>query len=128
MGKITNFLRELVFPFSLILTILGIILIIIGMLYYFFNGFVSGQSSLHFIAQLGWWNAYVLIAGLIVFGIGFYYLYSYLKESRFVLKELKTNKRSEIMGKHMELRRTVKHLPSKYQKMLQEKEDELNIK
>jgi hypothetical protein len=66
--------------------------------------------------------------GLIVFGIGFYYLYSFLKKSRFVLKELRTNKRSEIQGKHNELRRTVKHLPKKYQKMLEDKENELNIK
>ena len=123
-----NFLRELTFPFSLILTILGIILIIFGILGTFFQDFVSRQSSLHFIAQIGTWNAYVLIGGLIVFGFGFYYLYTYLKKSRFVRRELKTNKRSEIMGKRTELRRTVKHLPAKYQRMLQEKEDELNIK
>lgn len=128
MGKIMNFLRELTFPFSVILTILGIILIIIGGMYYIANGYITGQNIFHFIYKLGWWNAYVLIGGLIVFGFGFYYLYTYLKKSRFVRKELKTNKRSEIQGKHNELRRTVKHLPAKYQRMLQEKEDELNIK
>jgi phosphotransferase system glucose/maltose/N-acetylglucosamine-specific IIC component len=126
MGKITNFLRELVYPFSLILTILGIILIIIGLLYYGLGSFT--QTSLPFIYQLGWWNAYVLIGGLIIFAIGFFYLYSYMKRSRFVVREMKTNKRSEIQGKRAELHRTVKHLPSKYQRMLQKKEDELNIK
>jgi hypothetical protein len=126
MGKITNFLRELVFPFSLILTIIGIILIIFGTIYFWAKFLIS--EPLSFINRIGEWNAYILVAGLIIFGIGVYYLYSFLKKSRFVAKELKTNKRSEIMAKHNELRRTVKHLPSKYQKMLQAKEDELNIK
>jgi len=126
MGKIVNFLREIVYPSSIILTIIGIILIIFGLLYYGFGAFT--QSTIPFIFRLGWWNAYVLIIGLIIFGFGFYYFYSYTTKSRFVKKELKTNKRSEIQSKHQELRRTVKHLPKKYQKMLEDKEQELNIK
>jgi len=128
MGKITNFLREIVFPASIILTIIGLILIVFGVLYYVFRTITEVQQSLLFIYNLKDWNAYILTFGLILLGIGVYYLYSYLKKSRFVVKELKTNKRSEIMGKHAELRRTVKHLPKKYQRMLQEKEDELKIK
>jgi hypothetical protein len=125
MGKITNVLRELVFPLSLLLTIIGIIMIILSAGFFWLKPLVN---SLSFIMNLGEWNAYILVVGLVVFGVGVYYLYSYLKRSRFVVKEMKTNKRSEIQGKHNELRRTVKHLPSKYQKMLQAKEDELNIK
>lgn len=124
MGKITNFFRELVFPFSLILTIIGIILLVIEIPATFF----SKMNPFTFVTKLGGWNDYIFIAGLIIFGIGFYYLYSFLKKSRFVVRELKTNKRSEIQGKHQELRRTVKHLPSKYARMLDQKEDELNIK
>jgi len=45
-----------------------------------------------------------------------------------VLDELKTDKRSEILKKRNKLENTVKHLPSKYQRMLSEKEDEFNIK
>ena len=126
MGKITNFLREIVYPSSIILTIIGVIILVMELLYYGFATFT--RQSLPSIYNLGWWNAYILVLGLIVFGIGFYYLYSYLKKSRFVKKELKTNKRSEIQGKRNELHRTVKHLPKKYMKMLEDKENELNIK
>lgn len=126
MGKITNFLREIIYPSSIILTIIGIIILILELIFY--AHWLATEPALKFLYDLGAWNAYVLVVGLIVFGIGVYYLWSYLSKSRFVKKELKTNKRSEIQIKHAELRRTVKQLPKKYQRMLQEKEDELNIK
>ena len=44
------------------------------------------------------------------------------------LEELRTNKRSEIIKMHAELKSVVKHLPSKYRKMLKDKEKELSIK
>jgi hypothetical protein len=74
------------------------------------------------------WNAYVLIAGFVILIAGVWYLYSYIKHRRFVLKEIKTNKRSELLKKHGELEDTVKHLPSKYKKMVDEKAEELRVK
>ena len=127
-GKIVSFLRELVAPLSILLIIGGIILMFIGSVWYWMKDFAnSAGSPLHFVISWGEWNAYVLVAGLIIFGIGLYYLYSYLKKRHFVLKELKTNKRSELLKKDGELKVTVKRLPKKYQQMLQDKEDELHI-
>jgi hypothetical protein len=57
-----------------------------------------------------------------------YYLYSYITKRKYVLDELKTDKRSEILKKRSKLESTVKKLPSKYQKMLTEKEEEFNIR
>ena len=74
------------------------------------------------------WSFYILAFGFIVFVIGVYYLYVYLKNRKFILKELETNKRSELTKRHAELKTTVKHMPSKYQKMLKEKERELRLK
>ena len=75
------------------------------------------------------WSPYILVVGFIIFTwFGVYYLYSYLMNRKFVLEELKTNKRSEFLKKHVEVKLKVKHLPSKYQKMLKEKEEELKIK
>jgi hypothetical protein len=45
-----------------------------------------------------------------------------------VLEELNTNKRSEFLKKHVEIKQKIKNLPSKYQKMLKEKEEELQIR
>ena len=84
--------------------------------------------EIRFIKNLGDWNFYLVIIGLIVFAFGAYYLYIYLKNRKFVLEELQTNKRSELLKKHVELKDTVRHLPSKYRKMLKEKETELRIK
>jgi len=128
MKKITELLREYVFGISIILTICGFFLLFMGVLWYWFNKAVLENDSLKFIRDLGEWNAYLLVGGVIIFGIGLYYIYSYITNRKFVLEEIKTNKRSEFLKKHKELKGTVKHLPSKYQKMVKDKEKELKIK
>lgn len=110
----------------------GLFLIFMGVMYYGFRDAIESPiSAFHFIYKPfgnGDFNAYFLIAGLIIFGIGVYYLYSYLSKRKFVLDELKTDKRSEITKKRSKLESTVKVLPRKYQRMLTEKEEEFNIK
>lgn len=125
-GKITGFLREYVFVLSIIFTILGGILLFLGITMMWFQDIP--KNMLGFSEDIILWNIYVLIFGFVVFGTGVYYLYSYLKNRKFVVEELETNKRSEFLKKHVEVKLKVKHLPSKYQKMLAEKEEELRIK
>ena len=127
MKKITALLREYVVGLSIIIMICGFVLLIMGVLWYWFRDALE-NGSLQFIRDLGDWNAYLLVGGLIIFGIGLYYIYSYITKRKFVLEEIKTNKRSEFLKKHKELKGTVKHLPSKYQKMVKDKEKELEIK
>ncbi len=121
-GKISNFFREAQFLFSIILTILGFIVLYIG---------ITGMWN-HDLCILPEeyydWSFYFLAIGFIVFIAGVWYLYSFLKNKKFVLDELKTNKRSELLKRHAELKSTVKYLPSKYRKMLKDKEKELKIK
>ena len=128
MSKIIRFMREYVFGLSIITMIIGLFLLFMGVLWFWFNDIVIENSSLEFIANLENLNAYLLVAGLIIFGIGLYYLYSYLNNRKFALEELRTDKRSEFLKKHNELKNIVKYLPSKYQKMLKDKEDELRVK
>ena len=128
MKKITALLREYVVGLSIIIMICGFVLLIMGVLWYWFIDALTENGSLQFIRDLGDWNAYLLVGGLIIFGIGLYYIYSYITKRKFVLEEIKTNKRSEFLKKHKELKGTVKHLPSKYQKMVKDKEKELKIK
>jgi len=127
-SKISRIIREFIIILSIITIIIGLILLTMGILWYGFTDLVEQTIELDFIYRLGDWNAYLLVIGLIVFGIGVYYLYSYLKDKKFVLEEIKTDKRSEFIKKHIELRNTVKRLPSKYKKMLKDKEEELGIK
>jgi uncharacterized membrane protein len=124
-GKIVGFLRDYVFPLSIITLIIGLILMIMGAIY-FLDVDLGGLTE--FIGNLDGFNAYVFVIGLIIFGIGVYYLYSYLKKKKYLMEEIETNKRSEFLKKHNELKEIVRHLPSKYKTMLQEKERELNIK
>ena len=119
-GKISGFIREYIFGLSIITLIFGLFLVLMGIIW-------LTDIDIEFIRNIGEWNAYLLVAGFIIFFIGLYYLYSFLKNKKFVLKELKTNKRSELLKKHKELKIIVKHLPSKYRKMLKDKEDELKI-
>ncbi|MDH7506489.1 MAG: hypothetical protein QHH15_01710 [Candidatus Thermoplasmatota archaeon] len=125
-GRISNFLREHVLIFSTILTIIGIILLFVGITGIWFQDIP--KNFFKFSDDILKWSLYFLIIGFIVFVTGVYYLYGFLKNRKFLLDEIKTNKRSELIKKHAELKNTVKHLPSKYQKMLQDKEEEFNIK
>jgi len=125
-GKITGFLREYVFGLSIVFTILGCIVLFIGITGMWLQDIP--KNMLGFSDETLNWSLYILILGFIVFVIGVYYLYSYITTRKFVNEELKTNKRSEFLKKHVEVKQKVKHLPSKYQKMLKEKEEELQIK
>ena len=128
-GKITGFLREYIVILSILTTLVGIVLMFMGIVWYWVQSLVSATTSpIHFIYTIGEWNAYTLVGGLVIFSIGVYYIYSYMKKRKFLLDEIKTDKRSEIIKKRTKLESTVKHLPSKYQRMLTEKEDEFNIR
>ena len=127
MKKITGLLREYVFGLSIISMIIGLFLLFMGIIFYWISDIELGFYT-DIIKKLGQWNAFILVGGLIIFGIGLYYLYSYQTNRAFVLEEIKTNKRSEFLKKHKELKGTVKHLPSKYRKMVKDKEKELKIK
>ncbi len=128
-GRIVGFLREYVLLLSILLLIPALVFIIMGIVYLFFiNSVQSVTSPLHFISQVGIWNDYILVAGLIILGISVYYLYSFFTKRKYVLDELKTDKRSEILKRRSKLESTVKQLPSKYQKMLSEKEEEFDIR
>ena len=125
-GKITGFFREYVLVFSVILTIIGVVVLIIGA-----TGILAPdilKDIINLTDDFLNWSVYFLIIGFIIFGAGVWYLYSYLKSRKFVLEEFKTNKRSELLKRHGELKDTVRYMPSKYKKMLKEKEEELRIK
>jgi len=125
-GKISGFLREHVLILSIILTILGIILLLIGVTGLWLQDIP--KNILKLSDDIIKWSLYFLIIGFIVLLTGVYYIYSYLKNRKFLLDEIKTNKRSELIKKHADLKNTVRHLPKKYQKMLKDKEEEFNIK
>ena len=121
--RITRFMREYVLTLSIVTLVIGLFLLITGALWVFLK-----IDALQFIHDVREWNDYVLIIGLIIVAFGLWYLYSYLTKRKFVLTELKTNKRSEFLKKHRELKDTVKRLPSKYKTMLEEKEETLHIR
>ncbi len=125
-GKITGFFREYVFGLSIVAMIVGLIVLFIGVLGMWFGDVAKDLLNLTDDAIA--WGLYVLIIGLIVFGTGIYYLYDFIVKKKFVLEELQTNKRSELLKRHSELKESVRHLPSKYKEMVKEKEKELRIK
>lgn len=125
-GKIAGFFREYIFGLSIVTMIVGLLVLFIGILGTWFSEYDVAQDLL--IGGVIDWCPYVLIIGLIVFGAGLYYLYSFIKNKNFVLEEIETNKRSEFLKRHSDLKDSVRYLPSKYKEMLKEKERELKIK
>jgi len=126
-GKIMNFFREYILFFGIASTAAGFFLTLVGIIHYWLNKINLGAIT-DLAEKLGNWNAYTLLIGVILLLAGIWYVYSFQKNKKFILEELKSNKRSEILKKHLELKNTVKHMPSKYRKMLKEKEEELGIK
>ncbi len=125
-GKISSFFREYILFFSIVLTIIGFIVFFIGLVGVFFKDVLTDIMNMD--KGILPWCVYLLIIGFIVLITGLWYLYSYFKNRKFIIKELETNKRSEFIKKHAELKNIVKHMPSKYQKMVREKEEALNLK
>ena len=123
-GKISNFLREYVLIFSIILTFIGLITFIMGVLWIWFRDSIN----VDFINNLREWNTYLLFVGFIILITGVYYLYTFLKNKKFILEEIETNKRSEFLKKHAELKLVVKKMPKKYRTILRDKEKELKVK
>ena len=123
--KISGFLRENIFILSIITIIIGIIILLIGILGIFFQDI---SNNISFMSEMLPWSPYILIIGAIIFGTGLYYLYMFISKKNFIIKEIETNKRSEFIKKHAELKNSVKYLPSKYKEILKEKEKELKIK
>ena len=125
-GKISSFFREYILFFSIVLTIIGFIVFFIGLVGVFFKDVLTDIMNID--KGILPWCVYLLLIGFIVLITGLWYLYSYFKNRKFIIKELETNKRSEFIKKHAELKNIVKHMPSKYQKMVREKEEALNLK
>lgn len=128
MKKISDILRELVVILSILLMIVGCIFMAMGVLWYWFEDLVIKTNILQIVEDLADWNAYILVAGVILFAFGVYYMYSFLTKRKFVLTEINIKKRSEFLKNLKKVKKTVKHLPVKYQKMVKEKEEELGIK
>lgn len=121
-GKISNFFIEFTLVFSIILTIVGLILFLIGITS------VMEINIFNLSSDILSWNIYFLLIGFFVLIGGIYYLFSYFNNRKFLLEELATNKRSELLKMHSELKLKAKKLPSKYRNMLKEKEKEFKIK
>ena len=74
-GKIAGFFREHIFGLSIITMIIGLLVLFIGALGIWFAD--VAQDFLNLTEEVIVWCPYVLILGLILFGAGLYYLYSY---------------------------------------------------
>ena len=125
-GKIIGLIREYVFGLSIIIMIIGLFVIFTGFLGIWFVD--VAKDLLKFPNGILEWCPYVLIFGLLIFGVGLYYLYGFIKNRNFVLEEIETKKRSEFIKRHGDLKDSVRYLPSKYKEMLKQKEKELKIK
>ena len=124
--KIIRFFRENILILSIITMIIGLIILIFGILGIWFQDEI--KNILEFMSILFPWCPYILIIGLLIFGTGLYYLYMFITKKNFIIKEIETNKRSEFIKKHVELKNSAKYLPIKYKEMIKQKEKEFKIR
>lgn len=118
--------KEHVAEISIVLLIIGLVTLIFGIL-----GMIWTENLIDMLGineELLSWSLYILIVGFILTLAGAFYFYDFMRNKRFLLDELETNKRSEFMKNHAELKNAARHLPTKYQDMLAEKEDELRVR
>ncbi|MFO8078231.1 MAG: hypothetical protein R6U21_06295 [Thermoplasmatota archaeon] len=121
-GKITKMMREYVLGLSILATIVGAIVTIFGVLGILEINILSVSSDLLV------WCPYILVVGIIILLGGVWYLYDFFRNKKILLDDLQTKKRSEFLKNHAALKDAARHLPSKYQNLLEEKEKELNVK
>ena len=118
--------KEYIFGLSIVMLVVGLIVLIFGILGMWFDDVLIINLAMN--QDVLSWSLYILIIGVVLTLAGVFYLFDFLKNKRFLLEEIQTNKRSEFMKNHVELKNAVRHLPSKYQEMLSKKEKELRIK
>ncbi len=125
--KIGKILQEYIFGLSIVCSIVGVLALAYGLLGTL-KVFYNIDNYLSIPKEILDWTPYVLIVGFIFFIVGVWYLWVYLKNKRFLLKELEKNKRSEFIKLQPELEDAANHLPSRYQKLLTEKEESMRLK
>lgn len=111
--------------FSLLGLILGILATSMGALWILLP---DTATTIELLNQIGDWNYWILLGGIIVLFAGIYYLYSYIKNKTFLQEEITAERRSEFIKKHKELKAAARNLPCKYQDMLKEAEERFNYK
>ena len=124
--RIGRSLREYIFVLSIILAIIGAIVLVIGILGTWWKQMV--MDALGFSDDIVVWSPYILALGVIVLLLGIWYLYSFINNKRILSEGLQTNKRSEFVKNHAELKIAARRLPSRYLHELQEKEREFRFK
>lgn len=118
--------KEYIMGISIALLIIGLIVLIFGILGTLSSDMLTDMLRIH--PDVLDWSLYILIIGAILTFSGGYYLYDFLRNKRFLLDKIETNKRSEFMKYHAQLKNAVRKLPSKYQEMLHKKEKQLRLK
>ena len=124
--KIGRILREITLGLSIFLAILGIIVLILGLLGTWWKQLLIDALGLS--EDILVWSPYIMILGFIVFALGIWYIYSYINNKRLVREGLQTNKRSEFVKKHIEIKKAAKRLPSRFMQQVEEKEKQFRIK
>lgn len=125
--KIGKIFQEYIFAWSILIIVLGSIMLLIGVNGIWFSN-VEVMMFSTVIQSLDGYVAYVFAAGVVVALIGLWYLYDFLRKRKRLLEGLEIQKRSVFQKKHSEFEEISKKLPSKYKKMLEEKEKSLRIK
>ena len=123
---IGRILREYIFGLSIILTIIGVIVLFIGIFGILWEDMMIYELGLS--PEVLNWSLYIIIVGVIVFLFGVWYLYTYIINKRILNEGLQTNKRSEFVKNHAELRKCARRLPSCYLEELRDKEKHFKIK
>ena len=119
--------REIRLPASLLIFVIGLVFLISSVVWLFFR-----ETNLSLISNLsrffGYWNYYLIVVGIVLLFVGGWYSYDYIKKKRYLLEEIKTERKSEFVKKKAELEAIVKKLPKKYERMLREKEEKLGLR
>jgi len=119
--------REIRLPASLLIFVIGLVFLISSVVWLFFR-----ETNLSLISNLsrffGYWNYYLIVVGIVLLFVGGWYSYDYIKKKRYLLEEIKTERKSEFVKKRAELEAIVKKLPKKYERMLREKEEKLGLR
>ena len=113
-------LREFLLYFYLVIAVVGLVFLFFSINYLFFHNSAVDTYSFG-LDTVGNWNDWIFIVSLFISGVFVYYVYKWIDDDRFFMRNINSDSKSHFMKNMKKLEKIAREHGSIYQQMLQNK-------
>ncbi|MCL4323395.1 MAG: DUF3198 domain-containing protein [Candidatus Thermoplasmatota archaeon] len=113
-------LREFLLYFYLVIAVVGLVFLFFSTNYLFFHNSAVDTYSFG-LDTVGNWNDWIFIISLFISGVFVYYVYKWIDDDRFFMRNINSDSKSHFMKNMKKLEKIAREHGSIYQQMLQNK-------